>query len=119
MPCLQWPLPQVGLFIRKLHVEGGYGVEMQRILESAPKVTDLFLTLEIEHPDTTTGLCRSLTSINPTRVILHDVSQYNVPENKAVDKLVQKLCRCIKTWDNMVRGPKYLIQYTLFFINEL
>ncbi|KAJ6463534.1 hypothetical protein C8R45DRAFT_1220342 [Mycena sanguinolenta] len=38
---------EFGLFIKKLRVEGGFGIAMHVILESAPNITDLYLTLDI------------------------------------------------------------------------
>ncbi|KAJ7177652.1 hypothetical protein C8R46DRAFT_810000, partial [Mycena filopes] len=37
--------PEFGAFIRKLRLEGGYGMAMHTILKAAPNVTDVFLTL--------------------------------------------------------------------------
>ncbi|KAJ7630254.1 hypothetical protein FB45DRAFT_747309, partial [Roridomyces roridus] len=39
--------PEIGPFIRKLRVEGGFGSAMLRILGNSPNITDLFLSLII------------------------------------------------------------------------
>ncbi|KAJ6568874.1 hypothetical protein B0H19DRAFT_874572, partial [Mycena capillaripes] len=36
---------EFGRFIKKLRVEGGYGLAMHTILKSAPNITDIFLSL--------------------------------------------------------------------------
>ncbi|KAJ7430446.1 hypothetical protein B0H11DRAFT_1610683, partial [Mycena galericulata] len=62
--------PEIGLFIRKLRVEGGFGRIMHAILKCAPNITDLFLSLLIWGKDDSTGLCAGLPLINPQRIIL-------------------------------------------------
>ncbi|KAJ7057665.1 hypothetical protein C8F01DRAFT_320403 [Mycena amicta] len=47
---------ELGRFIKKLRLEGGYGPAMHTILQCSPNITDLYLTLVIWSPDTTEGL---------------------------------------------------------------
>ncbi|KAJ7616327.1 hypothetical protein DFH06DRAFT_907636, partial [Mycena polygramma] len=63
---------EIGLLIKKLRVEGGFGTAMQTILKASPNITDLFLTLSIYGSDNVRGLCGGLQFINPRRVILVD-----------------------------------------------
>jgi hypothetical protein len=91
----------LGRYIKKLRVEGGYGIEMQKILASAPNITDLYLTLLIWSSDGVSGLCRSLASINPSRVILHD-DPLQPKFNAKSRQLAAKLCECIPLWSNLV-----------------
>jgi hypothetical protein len=92
---------QLGRYIKKLRVEGGYGIEMHRILTSAPNITDLYLTLLIWAGDSVSGLCRSLATINPSRVILYDDPKR--PKSNAKSRqLAAKLCECIPLWSNLV-----------------
>jgi hypothetical protein len=54
-----------GRFIKKLRVEGGFGVHMGRILKSAPNVTDLFISPVIRSPGATSGLVLALSLLKP------------------------------------------------------
>ncbi|KAJ7715933.1 hypothetical protein B0H14DRAFT_3013585 [Mycena olivaceomarginata] len=59
---------QLGQFIKKLRVEGGYGQPIHTILKCSPNISDLFLSLAIYSSDNTSGLCKGLSLINPTRL---------------------------------------------------
>jgi hypothetical protein len=97
----------LGKHVKKLRLEGGYGAATHRILISSPYITDLYLSLIIWSEDSVSGLCRSLDTINPSRVILRDSASY--PKlNAKVRQLVLKLCECIPVWSNLV------ISYFLF-----
>ncbi|KAJ7213485.1 hypothetical protein GGX14DRAFT_542367 [Mycena pura] len=90
----------LGQFIKKLRVEGGYGQPMHTILKCASNVSDLCLTLEIFSQDSTEGLCKGLHLINPTCLILRDVS-YKLLKNKMVTKLVGAMAAAILKWDRL------------------
>jgi hypothetical protein len=92
--------PQLGTYIKKLRIEGGYGTALYSIIKSAPNVTDLFVSLEIWSSDSVSGLCRGLPKMNPTRVILHDPPKRIF--NSLVDKLFDVLCECVKSWERLV-----------------
>ncbi|KAF7296305.1 hypothetical protein HMN09_01100200 [Mycena chlorophos] len=92
----------LGRFIKKLRVEGGFGQPMQTILQSAPNLTDLFLSLIIWSPDTTDGLCKGLKSVNPRTLIVHDVTDYGrAPKTKARANLVDTIVKIIPKWSNL------------------
>ncbi|KAK7014212.1 F-box domain-containing protein [Favolaschia claudopus] len=93
---------QLGHFIKKLRVEGGFGPPMQNILRCSPNVTDLFLTLDIYSSDNTGGLCRGLSLVNPSRFILHQDSRHKPLDNKAVSQLLATLSKCVVKWTNLV-----------------
>ncbi|KAJ7630304.1 hypothetical protein FB45DRAFT_915139 [Roridomyces roridus] len=98
--------PEIGQFIRKLRVEGGFGTAMLRILKSSPNITDLFLSLLIWGSDSVAGLCEGLLSINPRRVILldgrHDAVYEPKPmKNREVTNLLKCLAERIPKWDKM------------------
>ncbi|KAJ7207498.1 hypothetical protein GGX14DRAFT_698178 [Mycena pura] len=87
----------LGRFIKKLRVEGGYGPAMHTVLQCVPNVSDLLLSLEIYSSDSTDGLCKGLRLINPTRLILRD--NINKPmTNKMAMKLVNALAEAILNW---------------------
>ncbi|KAJ7790352.1 hypothetical protein B0H14DRAFT_2396487 [Mycena olivaceomarginata] len=53
--------PDLGKFIRRLRLEGGFGASMQKILNHAGNITDIFISLEIHASDSTAGLAYGLT----------------------------------------------------------
>ncbi|KAJ6455953.1 hypothetical protein C8R47DRAFT_1228026 [Mycena vitilis] len=94
---------QLGQFIKKLRVEGGYGAPMGIILESSPHISDLFLSLEIFSSDSTGGLCKGLPLINPTRLVLRDSGPSRKrPGNKVLSQLVDGLANAMYDWDHLV-----------------
>jgi hypothetical protein len=93
--------PILGKHVKKLRLEGGYGAATHRILISSPNITDLYLSLIIWSDDSVSGLCRSLNTINPSRVILHDDATFPKLNAKA-RQLAVKLSECIPTWSNLV-----------------
>ncbi|KAJ7136666.1 hypothetical protein C8R44DRAFT_767613 [Mycena epipterygia] len=94
---------ELGKFIKKLRVEGGYGAPMRTILQSSPNISDLFLSLEIRASDGTAGLCNGLPSINPTRLILRDAgeSHSRYLQNKMLKNLLDALASCCSKWDRL------------------
>ncbi|KAJ7119120.1 hypothetical protein C8R44DRAFT_737946 [Mycena epipterygia] len=90
----------LGRFIKKLRVEGGYGPSMGIILKCSPNISDLFLSFEIWAADSTVGLCKGLPLINPTRVIVRD-SAYKRLKNKMVSNLESALTESISKWDHL------------------
>ncbi|KAJ6569411.1 hypothetical protein B0H19DRAFT_1373576 [Mycena capillaripes] len=91
---------ELGQFIKKLRVEGGYGTPMRKILECSPNITDIFLSLDITAADGTTGLCDGLPLINPTCVILRYIA-HRYLANKMIENLFGTLAECLSKWDNL------------------
>ncbi|KAK7035977.1 F-box domain-containing protein [Favolaschia claudopus] len=92
---------ELGHFIKKLRVEGGFGPSMQTVLRCSPNVTDLFLTLEIYSSDSTAGLCKGLSFVNPSRLVLKDI-KYKSLANKMVSQLAVALSQALAKWDKLV-----------------
>ncbi|KAJ7056790.1 hypothetical protein C8F01DRAFT_1372749 [Mycena amicta] len=92
--------PDLGRFIKKLRVEGGYGTPMHAILKLAPDICDLFLSLDIFASDSTEGLSKGLSLISPRRLILHNESHRR--ENKQFTALLNALLKAIPKWDRLV-----------------
>ncbi|KAJ7230223.1 hypothetical protein GGX14DRAFT_2761 [Mycena pura] len=90
----------LGRFIKKLRVEGGYGAPMHTILQRAPNISDLYLSFEIWTPDTTDGLCKGLDLISPSRLIFRE-AQRKGPKNRMVCKLVDAVAEAIPKWDRL------------------
>lgn len=93
---------ELGRFIKKLRLEGGYGTAMYQIITSAPNISDLFLSLVIWSADSVSGLCRGLPKMNPMRVILCDDPHDERFANALVRQLVKALCQSIKSWTKLV-----------------
>ncbi|KAJ6498117.1 hypothetical protein C8R47DRAFT_1112913 [Mycena vitilis] len=90
----------LGMFIKKLRVEGGFGLSMKLILKASPNITDLCLSLAIWSADGVSGLCQGLHLIDPIRLIIHD-SFPEPGDNKQNLKLVEKLAECFKLWKRL------------------
>ena len=93
---------ELGRFVKKLRVEGGYGAPMGPILRLSPNISDLYISFEIFSADNTAGLCSGLPFISPTRVILRD-SNYKRLANKMTVNLEVALVKAIAKWDRLVR----------------
>ncbi|KAJ7896790.1 hypothetical protein B0H14DRAFT_2678766 [Mycena olivaceomarginata] len=91
---------ELGQFIKKLRVEGGYGAPMLAILKHSPNISDLFVSLEIYSTDNTNGLCKGLELINPTTLILRE-RRGKLVENKMVSQLLDALSKSIPKWDRL------------------
>ncbi|KAJ7053868.1 hypothetical protein C8F01DRAFT_1031628 [Mycena amicta] len=91
---------ELGRFIKKLRVEGGFGPSMHSVLRCAPNISDLYLTLEVYSPDTTEGLCAGLKLINPIRFILSE-RQSGALKNNMVLNLTKAVAEAIKGWDRL------------------
>ncbi|KAJ7084888.1 hypothetical protein B0H15DRAFT_1023684 [Mycena belliarum] len=99
---------ELGQFIKKLRVEGGYGPPMFTILQLSPNITDLVISFEIWSTDNTSGLCKGLGLVNPTRVILRDLDCKRT-KNKMVADLENALIKAIARWDRLLTfGLPYL-----------
>ncbi|KAJ6606062.1 hypothetical protein DFH09DRAFT_1016995 [Mycena vulgaris] len=104
----------LGQFIKKLRVEGGYGAPMGVILESSPHISDLFISFEIRATDNTVGLCKGLLFINPTRLIIRDLD-YKRLENKMAVNLEDALVKVIlEKWDHLFICDLPYMQGALF-----
>ncbi|KAJ7651139.1 hypothetical protein FB45DRAFT_889766 [Roridomyces roridus] len=92
---------EFGRFIKKLRVEGGYGSSMHTILESAPNITDLVLSLAICSADSTDGLCTGLSLINPCRLILLETSWQPLTNRQERALRNAVILDCIPSWSNL------------------
>ncbi|KAJ6568642.1 hypothetical protein B0H19DRAFT_989151 [Mycena capillaripes] len=92
--------PDLGRFIKKLRVEGGFGTHMEYILKAAPNITDVFISLQIHSSDSSFGLAAGLPLIDPIRLIIFD--DHDTPlKNKAVLQTIDSLTICAKKWTNL------------------
>ncbi|KAG5635585.1 hypothetical protein H0H81_010731 [Sphagnurus paluster] len=93
----------LGTFVKKLRVEGGFGISIDTIIKLAPNITDFCLALRIWSTDSVTGLCRALPRMNPQRVILWDIHSESNITNRQTKNLWGTLFNCIRTnWTSLV-----------------
>ncbi|KDQ60090.1 hypothetical protein JAAARDRAFT_32473 [Jaapia argillacea MUCL 33604] len=86
---------QLGTFVKKLRVEGGYGMPMEKIIKASPNIKDLYLSLALYSTDSVSGICRSLSSISPTRLILYESSDHL--DNASTRQLTKAICASISS----------------------
>jgi hypothetical protein len=91
---------ELGVHIKKLRIEGGYGPAMRVIIYAAPTVTDLCISLDIRSSDDVNGLCSSLASINPCCVVV--LAPIGSRTNAPLEALITILSACLGSWTNMV-----------------
>jgi hypothetical protein len=91
----------LGRFVKKLRLEGGFGKHMQQVLECTPNITDLYLSADMWSSDNVSGLVLGLPLLNPTRLIVRDLSTSR--GNKFMDQLYSVLAANLDEWTNLVR----------------
>lgn len=101
---------QLGQFIKKLRVEGGYGPSMLLILQCSPNISDLFISFEIYASDNTSGLCKGLPLLNPTRFILRDIQSKRL-ENKMLSQLIDTVAELMSKWDRLVCFRSFTVPF--------
>jgi hypothetical protein len=91
----------LGLFVKKLRIEGGFGSAMKVIISATPNITELYLRLDVYSDDSVNGLCCSLPMIQPERVIVAD-ARYKI--NARRNELHSALCVALSNnWKALVR----------------
>ncbi|EJD42359.1 hypothetical protein AURDEDRAFT_168660 [Auricularia subglabra TFB-10046 SS5] len=91
--------PSLGLYIKKLRVEGGFGAAGARILEASPYITDLWLTLDLYAQDRTIPMYTAMANrVNPRRLLVYGRT---LPKNGNSNNAVDMLCQYIGRWSNL------------------
>ncbi|KAJ7081615.1 hypothetical protein B0H15DRAFT_453347 [Mycena belliarum] len=106
--------PDLGRFIRKLRVEGGYAISMHKILKNSRNITDLALAPAFLRADNACGLRRGLPLIDPVRVVLHHrhSSDGRIGMNR---ELADVLGDCIRKWKNLtVFDIAHVLEYNMY-----
>ncbi|KAJ7073979.1 hypothetical protein C8F01DRAFT_1010158 [Mycena amicta] len=97
--------PDIGNYILKLRVEGGFGTAMHTILKCARRLRELFISLVFPASDNVKGLCSGLPLVNPHSVYLydrnHNLGGNGFAKNKKVDELFQTIVSIIPKWNNL------------------
>ncbi|KAJ7878530.1 hypothetical protein B0H14DRAFT_3435532 [Mycena olivaceomarginata] len=89
----------LGRFVKKLRLEGGFGKRMQQVLECTPNITDLYLSADMWSSDNVSGLVLGLPLLNPTRLIVRDLSTSR--GNKFMAQLYSVLAANLDEWTNL------------------
>ncbi|KAJ7053371.1 hypothetical protein C8F01DRAFT_1167253 [Mycena amicta] len=97
--------PDMGNYILKLRVEGGFGMAMHIILKCATRLRELFISLVIATSDDVAGLCSGLPLVNPDSVYIHDKNYIGrgngFSRTPKVDKLLRTVVSFIPKWSNL------------------
>ncbi|KAF7300262.1 F-box domain-containing protein [Mycena kentingensis (nom. inval.)] len=91
--------PHLGLYTRRMRLEGAFGFAIQTIIEASPNITDLFVPASISVADDARGLCRVLPKMNPKRVIIwRDMTRFPSPHASV---LRDALTQAIERWESL------------------
>ncbi|KAJ7483901.1 hypothetical protein B0H11DRAFT_2279620 [Mycena galericulata] len=108
--------PDLGRFIKRLRLEGGFGAPVHQILQKTPNITDIYISLLLYASDSSDGLIRGLPCINPTRIIIFDnILKHGPLKNKQVTGLISAIEKCAEKWSNLnaIVFPYYGISATI------
>ncbi|KAG2017494.1 hypothetical protein CC2G_007003 [Coprinopsis cinerea AmutBmut pab1-1] len=66
---------QLGIFIKKMRLEGGYGASTFEIMKRSPNLTDLWITISLWSTDSVSGYRKGFRLISPRRLIICETEQ--------------------------------------------
>ncbi|KAF7320864.1 F-box domain-containing protein [Mycena chlorophos] len=90
--------PDLGRFIKKLRVDGGYGRFMHIILQTTPNISELFLMFSMGSTDSVSGLVKGLPLVSPSRLFIHNASRHVSAPGKA---LITTIAACVPSWTKL------------------
>lgn len=64
--------PELGLFVKKIRIEGGYGTCILDVFQRCPALSDLWITTALWSNESITGYAKAFRSVNPRRLIVVD-----------------------------------------------
>ncbi|CAK5278402.1 unnamed protein product [Mycena citricolor] len=95
--------PDLGRFIKKLRVEGGFGSWMKTVLENSKHLTDIWLIICcLEDCEDVSGLRCGLRYINPVRLILFHCSRAYHGDTATHVSLLGSFKTALKGWKRLV-----------------
>ena len=95
---------QLGLFIKKLRVEGGYGAFLSEILRRSPALTDIWLSAALWSNESVAGYLKGFQSINPRRlIVVDDYSKSSAVRRKFYEALGEAVRN---SWSSLVRAAE-------------
>lgn len=84
----------IGGFVKKIRIEGGFGIWVREILKHISEVADLWLSMVLESEDVIGGYFIGFTHINPRRLVVYDEPSQGVDTRKL--ELTNALCEAIQ-----------------------
>nr|GAT50280.1 predicted protein [Mycena chlorophos] len=90
--------PDLGGFIKKLRLDGGYGRFMHTILQTTPNVSELFLMFSMGSTDSVSGLVKGLPLVNPSRFLVHNACRHVSAPGRA---LITAIVNCVPSWTKL------------------
>ncbi|TFK32629.1 hypothetical protein BDQ12DRAFT_581629, partial [Crucibulum laeve] len=92
--------PKMGLWIRRLRIDGGICGKLENITTAAPNIAVFHLSLGVASSQNPGGLCRALPLMQFSELYLHT---FNGHDNRASRTLRATVLRCISTtWTRLV-----------------
>ena len=92
---------KLGKYLRRLRVEGGYGGDLIRILNTVPEITDLYLCYELTNDDSMAGLIRAFKKISPRRLFLDSLNGNAVRDHMGCN-LSKAIAGALPAWKKLV-----------------
>jgi hypothetical protein len=94
----------LGPFIKRVRIEGGYCALLHYILKSAVNLTDLCLGLDAYSYDRISGILKGLQEIQPQRLVIYRPAEDMWPKDKDNSGLVARaIAIAIPKWTKLVR----------------
>ncbi|KAK7046852.1 hypothetical protein R3P38DRAFT_3176137 [Favolaschia claudopus] len=106
--------PDLGCFIKKLRVEGGYDMHMLTIIRAAQKISDVYLSLVFDKSDNASGLRKALPLLDPVRIIVDGDSDV---ESEDATGLLDILETCVLNWKRLTQ-IKLTLLFAIFTFSE-
>lgn len=101
--------PTLGLLIRHIRLDGGYGLPLCTIAKAASNIRVLSLDLQVRSKTSITGLLRSLPCLNLTELYLHRVTRDRREDNDESRALATAVLEAMKGWTSLVSTSTVLL----------
>ncbi|KAL1659876.1 hypothetical protein GGF50DRAFT_130719 [Schizophyllum commune] len=90
--------PERARFVRRLRLEGAFGMDALKLLKATTRLTHLAINLHVFANETITGLCRGLQleHVSPTVLVLADTKKNSKTRAKLVDTVTGQVPRWTK-----------------------
>ncbi|KAI5896344.1 uncharacterized protein SCHCODRAFT_02532107 [Schizophyllum commune H4-8] len=90
--------PERARFVRRLRLEGGFGMDAFKLLKATTRLTHLAINLHVFANESIIGLCRGLQleHVNPTVLVLADTKENSKNRAKLVDTVTDQVPRWTK-----------------------
>lgn len=93
--------PALGTAIRSLRLDGGMGKELYTIIDHAPNIESLYVSLHFRPSQGIAGLRQALPLLNPTKLYLHNIELTAASTPSGKQKLMEIAISDV--WSSLVR----------------